>query len=219
MGISSGCHGCIKGGLPPGCDVVRARGRASEEPPDEEPGIPEVGVPGQRPVIRAGRLVDGPLDQQVDDGHHEAVDQDAGFDPRQEPYGPIPTWTGHPAKGQQRQRGRDQDSGPRRPIPRAPGSPYVLVVAECPRRLPRARCPPGPSRRSRRRRAARDEPRRLRSRAPRGPRSEPPRGPDWVTWCTHKVLERELVPSKMSGMFTRPNHRRMTPGSPTGTGV
>ena len=114
-------------------------------------------MPGQRPVIRTGRLVDGPgLDQHVDDGQHQAVDgQDAGFDPRQQPYGPIPTWTGHPAKGQQRQHGRDHLDDHGGPYREHQDRGAVPVVAERPRRLPGARCPPGPSRRSRRRRAGR----------------------------------------------------------------
>ena len=76
----------VKGGLRLAVGVWSApKGTSDEEPPDEEPGIPEVGMPGQRPMIRTGRQVDGAgLDQQADDGQHQAVDgQDAGFDPRQ----------------------------------------------------------------------------------------------------------------------------------------
>ena len=63
------------------------QGGGDKRSPEQEPGVPEVGVSGQRPGIGTGRRRDrSGLRQQPRDGQHQAIDrQDRGLEPCQHP--------------------------------------------------------------------------------------------------------------------------------------
>src|ERR1700728_4336599 len=82
------------------------KGSQDEQAPEKEPRIPQVGMPFQRPVVGIGGRHNGArLDEQADDGQHQAVGrQDHRLDPGQAAQPSLPLLDG----GQRLLEGREQ---------------------------------------------------------------------------------------------------------------